>query len=827
MNTKKSVFGFSALLISALALIVPNIASAQVSGSSINNHSLSLQKIMPQTAASVICAPLGTTTVAACTPAQTKPILGVRAFDMVSDGGADPTGVADSTFAILAAFSNAANGDYFYFPNSSVYYRLANAGPKAGGVYAMISRNIYVKCAAGAKIYADNLDDDMIRFTVPSNGAGLPIGGVTIKWEGCTFDQTHQKTSTSVPFGGGATTSTGQAAATGSITFSVLPTANDTITVDGTTITFVASSPTGSQVLIGGTTAQTASNLQIFLAASTGVNITKMIYDVSGAVVSVTALNGGVAGNAFTLAVSNPSSISLSGASLSGGAANTGNAILSGSILGPSSVPGAYIVTATDATHGVLIAPGGGALGAVTWGTWFYSSQLSFTITAGNTPSVAGDKFYLSYPVGALFYPSYNQGASATAEALSFRGIYSVGGVDTSGIALLDVSGATFNAGPHWSCAGNDSCLGGREGGDSGVFAEGVQTGRIHNNWFSGHRDAAVYTSNDGNGTVTNVRFDIDHNYFQHDFEGPGIKRSMHGGSITFNTVIDEVIGLATEQVAGFGNTSVSLSYNHLIGCDVCIRVDLTQNGVVVGNNIENFGAYLADGVTPAVVYSPHGIQLSGTTGVTVRDNAGSGVSTGYQSLNPTFLQAQDISANSSTVPSTFNLFEHNLSTGWHGVGGESGSANFNQWRDNYESSGAVTYPSTTGAQSTVVRYDWANGYTDYMTPQLFDDGASSCTAPIIGRRGDHTTGLYFSTLTDHFCVGGSDIAQVTATAFISTKPIKTGGYTVSTLPTGSVGMRSYVTDQTTACPTVGASLTGSGTITCPVFYNGSAWVGD
>jgi len=56
---------------------------------------------------------------------------------------------------------------------------------------------------------------------------------------------------------------------------------------------------------------------------------------------------------------------------------------------------------------------------------------------------------------------------------------------------------------------------------------------------------------------------------------------------------------------------------------------------------------------------------------------------------------------------------------------------------------------------------------------------------------------------------------------------VKTRGYLVSSLPSGVVGMRAYVTDQTTACPLAGAALTGSGAVTCPVFYNGSAWVGD
>ncbi len=56
---------------------------------------------------------------------------------------------------------------------------------------------------------------------------------------------------------------------------------------------------------------------------------------------------------------------------------------------------------------------------------------------------------------------------------------------------------------------------------------------------------------------------------------------------------------------------------------------------------------------------------------------------------------------------------------------------------------------------------------------------------------------------------------------------IGTGGYTVATLPSGgTAGDRAYVTDQLTTCAAVGAALVGGGAVTCPVFYNGSAWVG-
>ena len=48
-------------------------------------------------------------------------------------------------------------------------------------------------------------------------------------------------------------------------------------------------------------------------------------------------------------------------------------------------------------------------------------------------------------------------------------------------------------------------------------------------------------------------------------------------------------------------------------------------------------------------------------------------------------------------------------------------------------------------------------------------------------------------------------------------------GYTVSTLPLGTLGMTAYVTDAT--APTYLGTLTGGGAIKCPVFFNGTAWV--
>jgi hypothetical protein len=51
----------------------------------------------------------------------------------------------------------------------------------------------------------------------------------------------------------------------------------------------------------------------------------------------------------------------------------------------------------------------------------------------------------------------------------------------------------------------------------------------------------------------------------------------------------------------------------------------------------------------------------------------------------------------------------------------------------------------------------------------------------------------------------------------------RTLGYTVATLPTGVTGMRAYVTNA--LAPTFGSTVVGGGTVTIPVFYNGTNWI--
>lgn len=64
----------------------------------------------------------------------------------------------------------------------------------------------------------------------------------------------------------------------------------------------------------------------------------------------------------------------------------------------------------------------------------------------------------------------------------------------------------------------------------------------------------------------------------------------------------------------------------------------------------------------------------------------------------------------------------------------------------------------------------------------------------------------------------------ISTAGVIAAVPVRLPGYTVATLPAGTVGDNAYVTDA--LAPTFLATVSGGGAIVTPVFYNGSAWVG-
>ena len=87
---------------------------------------------------------------------------------------------------------------------------------------------------------------------------------------------------------------------------------------------------------------------------------------------------------------------------------------------------------------------------------------------------------------------------------------------------------------------------------------------------------------------------------------------------------------------------------------------------------------------------------------------------------------------------------------------------------------------------------------------------------------GSSTQPLNASTITASGLITAQ--AGVAATGAVSaTTTLRTGGFTVATLPAGTVGDRAYVTDATT--PTYNGALVGGGAVVVPVFRNATAWV--
>jgi len=115
--------------------------------------------------------------------------------------------------------------------------------------------------------------------------------------------------------------------ADGTVTVDTVPTAGDTLTVNGVVFTAVngAAGPDEFQVDGGATVDDVANNIRDAINASVSVGIDMVVYARSLTnVVTITARVSGTAGNAITLATSVPLVLLLSGATLSGGVDGAG-----------------------------------------------------------------------------------------------------------------------------------------------------------------------------------------------------------------------------------------------------------------------------------------------------------------------------------------------------------------------------------------------------------------------------------------------------------------------------------------------------------------------
>lgn len=117
-------------------------------------------------------------------------------------------------------------------------------------------------------------------------------------------------------------------AASGTVTFTGVGAALDTILINGVTFTARASGATGNEWNVGGSVTASATNLKNAINGSATALVNQHVVATSAlGVVTITALNKGAGGNAITLAEGTDSTTAMaeSGARLTGGANASAN----------------------------------------------------------------------------------------------------------------------------------------------------------------------------------------------------------------------------------------------------------------------------------------------------------------------------------------------------------------------------------------------------------------------------------------------------------------------------------------------------------------------
>jgi len=134
---------------------------------------------------------------------------------------------------------------------------------------------------------------------------------------------------------------------------------------------------------------------------------------------------------------------------------------------------------------------------------------------------------------------------------------------------------------------------------------------------------------------------------------------------------------------------------------------------------------------------------------------------------------------------------------------------------------GAWTFtPSSLTGSSAVTAWSYAQTWNTSGTPTAIKLNITDTASNAASLLADLQVGG-----TSKFSVAktGTTTVQGNIIAAGSTSTVRLKGYTVATLPTGTVGDTAYVTDA--LAPTFLATVVGGGAITTTVFYNGTNWV--
>lgn len=114
------------------------------------------------------------------------------------------------------------------------------------------------------------------------------------------------------------------------------------------------------------------------------------------------------------------------------------------------------------------------------------------------------------------------------------------------------------------------------------------------------------------------------------------------------------------------------------------------------------------------------------------------------------------------------------------------------------------------------------NGSGSYGSVSIASGVGGTSSTVILNPNGNVTIGNV--NLTDYITINSHTISSnQTGNRVALGGVLKLQGYTVATLPTGSIGDTTYVTDA--LAPSFLVTVVGGGTVVTPVFYNGTNWV--
>lgn len=235
--------------------------------------------------------------------------------------------------------------------------------------------------------------------------------------------------------------------ASGSIVWSVNMVPNETIDLNGTIVTFVSSSPTGNEVLIGGSLATTLTNLVTFLNGSADANISLCTYSQTlGNTLIITYKTSGIQGNTFTIAAgyatgsitfsvnpSNADTITLDGQSIefvtSGAGTNQVNI-------------GATLAATLEALLAVVSNTSNGSLNEFTYA--LNSGKTALLLTAAS-PGILGNTLAIAASAATPSGATLSGGSTAAASGTTLSG-----GGDDRGLTPQNFIGVVSYNGTLW-----------------------------------------------------------------------------------------------------------------------------------------------------------------------------------------------------------------------------------------------------------------------------------------------------------------------------------------------------------------------------------------